>query len=127
MGLVRRGGDLVVVGMTPSGATVPYDPTELAHDGRSIVGSKMGSAVPAVDVPQLAALYAEGRLKLDELISGRYPFEQINDAVASTAAGGALRNVIVFGGDATRDSCVLTEPASRPQRLHTNRVRSGTL
>ena len=56
----------------------------------------MGSGVPAVDVPLLAALYAEGRLKLDELISGRYPFEQINDAVASTAGGRALRNVIVF-------------------------------
>jgi S-(hydroxymethyl)glutathione dehydrogenase/alcohol dehydrogenase len=96
MRLVRRGGDLVVVGMTPAGATVPYDPTELSHDGRSIIGSKMGSAAPAVDVPLLAALYSEGRLKLDELISGRYPFEQINEAVASTAGGGALRNVIVF-------------------------------
>ena len=88
MELLRRGGDLVVVGMTPERRELAsYDPMTLAHDGRSIVGSKMGSSVPALDVPELAALYTQGRLKLDELISGRYPLEQINEAVASTASG----------------------------------------
>ena len=100
MQLVRRGGDLVVVGMTASGVTAAYDPAELAHDGRSILGSKLGSTLPAVDVPRLAELYAQGRLKLDELITGRYPLEQINEAVASTVSGAALRNVIVFDTDA---------------------------
>ena len=96
MQLVRRGGNLVVVGMTPSGVRAAYDPAELAHDGRSILGSKMGSTLPAVDVPRLAELYAQGRLLLDELITGRYALEQINEAVASTASGTALRNIIVF-------------------------------
>ncbi len=99
MELLRRGGELVVVGMTPTGSIASYDPTTLAHDSRSILGSKMGSSVPAIDVPVFAALYTEGRLKLDELISGRYPLEQINEAVASTASGSALRNVIVFDID----------------------------
>jgi S-(hydroxymethyl)glutathione dehydrogenase/alcohol dehydrogenase len=96
MELLRRGGELVVVGMTPSGATAAYDPTVLAHDGRSIIGSKMGSSVPEVDVPHLAELYTQGRLKLDELVSGRFTLEQINEAVASTESGSALRNIIVF-------------------------------
>ena len=96
MELLRRGGDLIVVGMTPAGATAAYDPTVLAHDGRSIVGSKMGSSVPEVDVPHLAELYVQGRLKLDELVSGRFTLDQINDAVASTESGTALRNLIVF-------------------------------
>ena len=99
MSLVRRGGDLVVVGMTPAGTTANFDPTALAHDAVKLVGSKMGSSVPLVDVPALAELYTEGRLKLDELISARYPLEQINEAVASTASGSALRNVIVFDID----------------------------
>ena len=99
MELLRRGGELVVVGMTPTGAIASYDPTTLAHDSRSIVGSKMGSSVPAIDVPAFAELYTKGRLKLDELISGRYALEQINEAVASTASGSALRNVIVFDID----------------------------
>jgi Zn-dependent alcohol dehydrogenase len=56
----------------------------------------MGSARLPVDVPKLVALYREGRLKLDELITGRYPLDQINEAIASSRSGAALRNVIVF-------------------------------
>jgi Zn-dependent alcohol dehydrogenase len=41
-------------------------------------------------------LYQQGRLKLDELISRRYPLEQINEALASVETGEVLRNVIVF-------------------------------
>jgi S-(hydroxymethyl)glutathione dehydrogenase/alcohol dehydrogenase len=56
----------------------------------------MGSARPAIDVPKIVALYREGRLKLDELITKRYPLDAINEAVASSRSGAALRNVIVF-------------------------------
>ena len=41
-------------------------------------------------------LLLKGRLKLDELITGRYPLEQINEAMESVERGEALRNVIVF-------------------------------
>ena len=41
-------------------------------------------------------LYAQGRLKLDELISGRWSLEQINDAIEDTKTGAARRNVILF-------------------------------
>jgi Zn-dependent alcohol dehydrogenase len=47
-------------------------------------------------VPKLAELYQEGRLKLDELISARYPLKEINAAIAAVNRGEALRNVIVF-------------------------------
>ena len=58
----------------------------------------MGSARPIVDVPKIVALYRDGRLKLDELVTQRYPLERINEALASSRAGAALRNVIVFPG-----------------------------
>jgi Zn-dependent alcohol dehydrogenase len=44
----------------------------------------------------MVELYQQKRLKLDELISGRYPLEKINEAVDSVRRGEALRNVIVF-------------------------------
>jgi len=47
-------------------------------------------------VPRLVQLYQEGRLKLDELITKRYPLAQINEAITSMERGEALRNVIVF-------------------------------
>ena len=41
-------------------------------------------------------LYSQGRLKLDELVSGRWTLDQINDAIADTNTGQARRNVILF-------------------------------
>jgi Zn-dependent alcohol dehydrogenase len=56
----------------------------------------MGNTRPAVDIPKLAGWYLSGRLLLDGLISGRYPLEAINEAIASARNGLALRNVITF-------------------------------
>jgi S-(hydroxymethyl)glutathione dehydrogenase/alcohol dehydrogenase len=63
---------------------------------KMLTGSMMGSTRLQLDVARYAEIYKAGRLKLDESITGRYPLEKINDAVASSMAGEALRNVIVF-------------------------------
>jgi Zn-dependent alcohol dehydrogenase len=94
--LMKRAGAVVLVGMPPSGVHATFDPGWLAADGQRILGSKMGSARLPVDVPKIVELYREGRLKLDELITERFPFEQINDALASARGGKALRNVVTF-------------------------------
>ncbi len=94
--LMKRNGATVLVGMPASGVTATIDPGWLAADGQRILGSKMGSARPAIDVPMIVKLYREGRLKLDQLISGRYRLESINEALASSRSGAAVRNVIVF-------------------------------
>ena len=93
---VRRGGTLVVVGMPPSGETFRVVAVDLVHDDVRILGSKMGSSRLALTVPRLVELYGQGRLKLDELITARYPLEQINEAMRAARDGDALRNVIVF-------------------------------
>jgi S-(hydroxymethyl)glutathione dehydrogenase/alcohol dehydrogenase len=94
--LVRRGGTLVVVGMTAEGVQVRLEALDIADNALRILGSKMGSVRMPLDVEMLAGWYLKGRLKLDELISGRYPLERINEAIASAAGGEALRNVITF-------------------------------
>ena len=94
--LMKRNGATVLVGMPASGVTATIDPGWLAADGQRILGSKMGSARPQIDVPMIVKLYREGRLKLDQLISGRYRLELINEALASSRSGAAVRNVIVF-------------------------------
>lgn len=93
--LVRRGGTVVIAGM-PSSGTVALDAGGLAHDGIRILGSKLGSTRPEIDIPALAALYLEGRLRLDELVSSRSPLSAINAALGSAARGEALRAVIAF-------------------------------
>jgi len=96
IGLMGKGAETVIVGMPPSGVTTTFDPSWLASDSQRIVGSKMGSAQTPMDIPQLVGLYRAGRLKLDELVTGTYPLEEINEAVDSVKRGEALRNVVVF-------------------------------
>ncbi len=96
--MLAAGGSLVVVGMPPSGVTVPYEPTMLAAMNQAILGSRMGQSVIARDIPWLIEQWRAGRLKLAELVSARYPLAEINAAIAATKAGAARRNVIVFEG-----------------------------
>ncbi len=94
--LLRRGGTLVIVGMTAEGVKVHFEAVDIADNALRILGSKMGSVRPQIDVPMLAEWYLAGRLKLDELISRRYPLGEINAALDDMRAGAALRNVITF-------------------------------
>jgi S-(hydroxymethyl)glutathione dehydrogenase / alcohol dehydrogenase len=48
---LRRGGTLVVVGMPANGDHARFDAGALAHDGKRILGSKLGSSRPGVDIP----------------------------------------------------------------------------
>jgi Zn-dependent alcohol dehydrogenase len=95
-GLMRRGGNVVLVGMPALDVRATFDPTDLAFSGQHIIGSKMGSSRIRIDVPKIAELYKQGRVKLDELITKRYPLEKINEAISAVVKGEALRNVIVF-------------------------------
>ncbi len=93
----RRGATVVLVGMPASGETFSLVAVDVVHDDVSVLGTKIGSGSgPFRDaVARLVGLYEEGRLLLDELVTARYPLEEINDAIAA-AGGDALRNVIVF-------------------------------
>lgn len=90
------GGKVVMVGMPHSGAMSSYEPVMMAAVGQGMVGSKMGDVVIQRDIPWMVDLYTQGRLKLDELISGRWELGQINEAIADTKTGSARRNVILF-------------------------------
>ena len=96
LSLTRRGGTVVLVGMPPAGATAPIPVGDVADNGQRLLGSNMGSTRLGVDVPRLVARYREGRLKLDELITARYPLERINEAIEAMEGGEALRNVVVL-------------------------------
>jgi Zn-dependent alcohol dehydrogenase len=95
----KRRGTLVLVGIPEATATVALPVPPHVGGERRVIGSSMGSTRLRVDLPYLVQLYQSGRLKLDELVTGRYPLEQINEAIASTKTGHALRNVIVFGAE----------------------------
>jgi hypothetical protein len=51
--LAPRAAAVVLVGMPPSGVTVPLDPTTLAAMNQRVLGSRMGQTVLARDIPWL--------------------------------------------------------------------------
>jgi S-(hydroxymethyl)glutathione dehydrogenase/alcohol dehydrogenase len=93
---LAKGGNVVMVGMPASGAFSQYEAANFAAAGQGMIGSKMGDVVIKRDIPWMVDLYTQGRLKLDELISGTWSLDQINEAIADTKTGAAKRNVIVF-------------------------------
>jgi S-(hydroxymethyl)glutathione dehydrogenase/alcohol dehydrogenase len=94
LAMIGQRGTVVIVGVVSE--PVPLLPSEFSLFEKALIGTKGGSINPGADIPQLIALYKAGRIKLDEMITGRYPLEQINEAIASVERGEALRNVIVF-------------------------------
>ena len=92
-------GQLIAVGMPPADAWAEWSPGDVSYLGQAIRGSCLGDTVLSRDIPALVALYRQGRLKLDELVTGRYPLARINDAIDDTRAGRSRRNVILFDGD----------------------------
>ncbi|MFZ1725654.1 MAG: zinc-binding dehydrogenase [Albidovulum sp.] len=93
---LANGGRMVAVGMPHSGAKSAWEPVIFTYTGNAMIGSNMGDTVLARDIPWISDLYLQGRLKLDELISGRWSLDQINAAIADTRSGAARRNVIIF-------------------------------
>lgn len=90
------GGRVIAVGMPHSGEMARYEPVVMAVLGQGIQASYMGDVVIQRDIPWMVELYKQGRLKLDELVSATWSFDQINDAIADTKTGAARRNVILF-------------------------------
>jgi S-(hydroxymethyl)glutathione dehydrogenase / alcohol dehydrogenase len=94
--LIRIAGTLVLVGLPAPGVTASLPIREFAWAGQRVLGSCMGSTRLSVDVPYFIELYRQGRLKLDELITARYPLDRINEAIDAVKRGEARRNVIMF-------------------------------
>jgi S-(hydroxymethyl)glutathione dehydrogenase/alcohol dehydrogenase len=68
----------------------------ITRQEKVIKGSYYGTVNPSRDFPLFIDLYREGKLKLDHLISNKYPLEEINTAYDVMLGGGVARGVIVF-------------------------------
>lgn len=90
------GGITVTVGLPSPDARSTIAPLGLTAEARTIVGSYLGSAVPSRDIPVYAQLWRDGKLPVEELISGRIRLQDINEALDTLADGHAVRQVILF-------------------------------
>ena len=93
--MVRRGGTATVIGMVPVGTMVEIHGPELLAE-KKLQGCNMGSNRFRVDMPRFVDFYLQGKLHLDQMISGRIKLEQVNDAMEQLKTGEVARNVIIF-------------------------------
>jgi S-(hydroxymethyl)glutathione dehydrogenase / alcohol dehydrogenase len=90
----RRGGTIVVVGMTKMDATIELSAFSLLLDGKKLIGSVYGSSQVRPDFPRLGQLAETGRLDLGALVSRQIALEGVNDALAAIESGVVIRSVI---------------------------------
>ena len=92
----RRGGTTVTVGLPAPHQMLSIPAVSLVAEERTIKGSYMGSAVPSRDIPRYVALYRNGRLPVDRLLSHRLRLDDINAGFDRLKSGEAIRQVVLF-------------------------------
>ncbi len=94
--ITRRGGTTVTAGLPPPTATLALSAVNLVAEERTLKGSYIGTCIPSRDIPHYVALYAQGRLPVDRLLSGRLALDDINEGFDRLHDGRAVRQVVVF-------------------------------
>jgi alcohol dehydrogenase len=94
--ITRRGGLTVTAGLPPSTALWPLPAVSLVAEERTLKGSYIGTCVPSRDIPRYIDLYLQGRLPVNELLTGRLRIDEINEGFDLLHEGKAIRQVVVF-------------------------------
>ena len=96
---IRKGGTMCMVGIgAKDKRTLPVDPFTLTIYRKKITGVLFGEAQFQTDIPRFAALYEQGEINLDDMITRELSLEQINDGFQAVLAGNQVaRQVIRYG------------------------------
>ncbi len=94
--ITRRGGTTISAGLPPPTHALQIPHVNMVAEERTIKGSYIGTCVPVRDLPRYIALYRQGRLPVDKLLSGRLKLEEINLGFDLLREGKAVRQVVEF-------------------------------
>ena len=92
--MTRPGGGLYMVGILDPEAVLPVRTYDLVNSHKRVQGVAMGDSVPRRDIQELAALYLEGKLELDALVSRQVSLDQVDAAWGMLREPGVARVVI---------------------------------
>lgn len=91
----RRGGRVVTVGLPNPADMLSIPAVSLVADAKTLMGSYMGSSIPARDIPRYLALWKAGRLPVERLLTSVNPLSAINALMDELADGRAIRQIVV--------------------------------
>ena len=87
-------GRVILVGVPRKGNSISIYSLPL-HFGTLISGSHGGETIPQNDIPRYYHLYDQGKIHLKELITERYPLEDINIAIERMRSGAASGRCLI--------------------------------
>ena len=96
--ITRRGGTTVTAGLAHPEHTLALQAVSLVAEERTLKGSYVGSCVPARDIPRFIALYRQGRLPVNRLMSDHLGFDDLNAAFDRLASGRTVRQILMPTG-----------------------------
>jgi S-(hydroxymethyl)glutathione dehydrogenase/alcohol dehydrogenase len=90
----RTGGKTVLIGQPAIGVTASFPVYELTQFEHDVLGTHIGGATPALDIPAIALLATVGVVDLGPLVTHRYSLDEIDAAIEVTRSGAAGRVVL---------------------------------
>jgi alcohol dehydrogenase len=93
-----RGGTTVAIGLPHPSEELRISAAQLVGEARTLVGSYLGGAVPARDLPRMIELWRAGRLPVERLHSTSLPLDDVNLAMDELADGRTVRQVLLPHG-----------------------------
>ncbi len=93
--VTKRGGTTVTAGLSHPDHKFEVQHVNLVAEERTVKGSYIGSCVPLRDIPRFIALYQQGRLPVDRLMSDRIGFQDLNAAFDRLASGHTVRQILM--------------------------------
>ena len=91
----RRGGRIVTVGLPNAAERLDLQALSLVAEGKTLIGSYMGSAIPSRDIPRYIALWKAGRMPVERLLTSVHRLDEINTLLDTLARGEAIRQIMV--------------------------------
>lgn len=95
---VARGGKVVSVGLPAPDRVLEVPALAFAGEGKSLLGSYMGDAVPRRDIPRFLDLWRAGLMPVEEMHTGTLVLDEVNHAMEELASGRAIRQVLDTSG-----------------------------
>lgn len=94
---VRNGGTVVAVGAPPVDQAITITPAAgFTISEKKLLGCTLGSSNSLREIPRIIALWQQGRIDLEALLSRRRPIEEINEALEDLRRSRGVRTVLSF-------------------------------
>lgn len=90
----RRGGRIITVGLPNPSQMLEIPAVSLVGDGKTLMGSYMGSSIPSRDIPRYLQLWRAGRLPVEKLLTSVNPLSEINGLMDKLEKGAAIRQIV---------------------------------